>query len=308
MYIRAILSTFVDDDDVMLKFADVEADDGLLLRMRQEDLMQLVQDYVWILRGKSHEVAMLEREHGQDFWSQREDSWQSRPDGFWMKLLTEIVRNNYEEYKDSHKVAAGIVHGLREVEIQLDAAKLNLSGQETTKHNKSKPVAPFYMPPYPPRPDPELRQFSLSILHRDTQLIHKVTGKSASAPPAPAPRSSPSTTPAPAPQSPATTEAAPQSPATTEAAPQSPATTEAAPQSPVTAAVSRSPPAPQSSKSPKSGEETQGSSVLDEELQGFMNAMEPRSSTSSGTGISQTQSSTSDSSLPLRKLLGLKNR
>jgi len=153
--------------------------------------MQLVQDYVWILRGKSHEVAMLEREHGQDFWSQREDSWQSRPDGFWMKLLTEIVRNNYEEYKDSHKVAAGIVHGLREVEIQLDAAKLNLSGQETTKHNKSKPVAPFYMPPYPPRPDPELRQFSLSILHRDTQLIHKVTGKSASAPPAPAPRSSP---------------------------------------------------------------------------------------------------------------------
>ncbi len=287
MYIRAILSTFADDDDVMLKFADVEADDGLLLRMRQEDLMQLVQDYVWILRGKSHEVAMLEREHGQDFWAQREDSWQSRPDGFWMKLLTEIVRNNYEEYKDSHKVAAGIVHGLREVEIQLDAAKLNLSGQETTKHNKSKPVAPFYMPPYPPRPDPELRQFSLSILHRDTQLIHKVTGKSASAPPAPS-QIPPSTTPIPDPQS--------------------PATTEAAPQSPVTAAVSRSPPAPQSSKSPKSGEETQGSSVLDEELQGFMNAMEPRSSTSSGTGISQTQSSTSDSSLPLRKLLGLKNR
>jgi hypothetical protein len=307
MYIRAILSTFADDDDVMLKFADVEADDGLLLRMRQEDLMQLVQDYVWILRGKSHEVAMLEREHGQDFWAQREDSWQSRPDGFWMKLLTEIVRNNYEEYKDSHKVAAGIVHGLREVEIQLDAAKLNLSGQETTKHNKSKPVAPFYMPPYPPRPDPELRQFSLSILHRDTQLIHKVTGKSASAPPAPS-QIPPSTTPIPDPQSPATTEAAPQSPATTEAAPQSPATTEAAPQSPVTAAVSRSPPAPQSSKSPKSGEETQGSYVLDEELQGFMNAMEPRSSTSSGTGISQTQSSTSDSSLPLRKLLGLKNR
>jgi len=185
MYARSFLLVVSEEPDVGMLLGDVETDDALLLRQRQEDLMQVVQDYVWILRGKSHEVSVLEQQSSTPAtWSSREDSWDDLGStgslngggGYWPTKIMDVVRSAYDEFRDSHKVAAGMIYKLRNIEIELDhaLAALRPASQSPTSQGPAE-LQEYYMPPYPPRPNSELRQFSFAVISRDLHAI-KHTG------------------------------------------------------------------------------------------------------------------------------------
>jgi len=306
--------------------------------------MQVVQDYVWILRGKSHEVSVLEQQSSTPAtWSSREDSWDDLGStgslngggGYWPTKIMDVVRSAYDEFRDSHKVAAGMIYKLRNIEIELDhaLAALRPASQSPTSQGPAE-LQEYYMPPYPPRPNSELRQFSFAVISRDLHAI-KHTGlgmkdlsleaqlSASLAPSLTTPATSiPPTTSTPTTSTPTTSTPAPSTPATsippttsTTPAPSTPTTSTPAPSTPTTSTPATS--IPPAATTPIPGAAADTNTTTAGELEQFLSSVklesEPLDLTEVGGNLETTSPTARapaafEGTSSLRQLMGLPKR